>query len=132
MFKYRIGQKVVCNNRILEAPYARACDIARVRLGLNVPEHRKVYTVRAQAWCDVPNAPCPPGYRFEEIVNPDPWMFFGRKRFEISFDEVLFSPIHDTKKAVEELRRLTNPVNWTHEDVVRILEPAIKEKPVAA
>lgn len=132
MFKYRIGQKVVCNSRVLEEPHAGAFHTCRTMLRLAVPEHRKVYTIRSQALCDVPGAPCPPGYRLEEIINPDPWFFMGQNRFEVSFDEVLFSPIHDTKKEVEDLLRLGDPSKWTEEDIERITASSPKEKPVAA
>lgn len=123
--KFAIGQCVVVNDHILEAPYVDNCLFAN-RLGMTTPVHRKTYTIRGGRY-----VMGQPGYVLEEIVNtPYPFVFTGM--MELHFNEELFSPVIPKKTSIEALRRLANPNDWTVEDHARYLGRVIKPKEKAA
>lgn len=102
--KFKIGQRVVVNDRILEPIYVANCRMAH-RYGWVTPEHGKTYTIRGGMF--IFNTE---GYVLEEIVNP-PYAFAITGIMELHFNEELFSPVITKSAAMEQLLALQNPAN---------------------
>ena len=127
--RFKIGEKVVCTDRILGSDYARFVA-AQIRLGNVMPDPGRVYTMRGgRMFYGVAT-----GILLEELVNPqirfaDGW--FG----ELHFNEELFAPVIKSKESaqVEALKRLADPSQWTHDDHRRLFNsPPMRKKEKAA
>lgn len=102
--RFKIGQRVIVNDRILQHVYVDNCRYAR-KMGWEVPEHGKVYTIRGGMY--VFNTE---GYVLEEIINPQ-YPFVVTGIMELHFNGEIFSPVITRSASMEALMKLQDPAN---------------------